>query len=116
MKVVKTEYKFPYTPYKSENYSLKELIESRKKIDEPIGSILQMIYNYIQNPVNDKDVVYLLGKFKHDEGDKDGYYKHTAYQVKFDGKSYGVKMGIDDKDAWLIKVVITTIEMKPASN
>lgn len=111
MKTTKLVYRYAYTPYKPENYSLCELIESGKDIDEPFKSILLMIYNYIQKPVNDKDGVYLIGNFTNDVDDIDDFYKYIAYQVKVEGKSYSVKIGIDSKSPYEMKAVIKSFKI-----
>lgn len=111
MKVTKLVYRYPYTLYEPDNYSLCELIESGKDIDEPFKSILLMIYNYIQKPVNNKDGVYLLGNFTNEVDDVDDLYKYIAYRVKTDGKSYSVKIGIDGKSPCEMKAVIKSFKI-----
>lgn len=94
-----------YTYSFSYLFSLGDLLETIKDIEEPIRTILELIN--IQNQINKQTPnVNKIGSYINDVDDKNDHYKYDAYMVNTNGINYTVNIGIDVKHAFMIKVVI----------
>ncbi len=105
-KLTQLIYRYRYIPYYPDSYSLTQHLETKPTIDEPIAGILQLVNTYNLNPKADCGVTH-IGDYTNLVDDKDNHYKYEAYQVKYQGLTYQVKMGVDVKSPNQIKVVIT---------